>query len=240
MDLPEAQLRRILAGDDSFVGGDEARQHVEESGLARPGASGHDDVQARFHRRVEVRHDRGGGAAGVDDLVRAEHLSPELADSKARTVDGHRWDDYVDARAVLESRVTHRLGFVDAAADRGNNAVDHATKAPLVFERQRGQLDLSAPLDEYLLRPVHHHLADVRVPKQRFKRSQADDLVEQDLDQPLLVRRCDERSWRLGPKVLFGQLKQETADAGSVVDIDLGGVMRKKLRVDLGFGGRQG
>ena len=32
--LPEPQLRGILAGDDSFVGGDETRQHVEERRLA--------------------------------------------------------------------------------------------------------------------------------------------------------------------------------------------------------------
>src|SRR4029079_6895658 len=113
--------------------------------------AGHDYVQARLHRRVEVGHHGRGRCAGAHDLVRAEDVAAELPDRQARPVDGDRWDDDVDTRAVLEARVTHRLRLVDPPSDRGDDAVDDAPQAALVLEGKARQLDLAAAFDEDLL-----------------------------------------------------------------------------------------
>ncbi len=233
MDLAQTELGCVLARHDSLGRGDEAGQDVEERGLARAGSARHDDVQPRLHRGVEVLHHRLGCAARSDDLFRREHLPAELPDRQARPVDRDRRDHHVHARSVLEPRVAHRLRLVDAAADRGDDAVDHAPEAVLVLECEVGELDPAPALDEDLLWPVDHDLADLRVTQQRLERPEADDLVEEDLHEALLVDRRDQRSRWLGAEVILGELEQKAPDAGAVVDVDRGGVPAQKLRVNL-------
>src|ERR1051325_1432106 len=168
MALTQPELGRVLACDDALAGRDEPGENVQERRLAGAGASRNDDVQPRRDCRVEILDDRLRRAACGDDLLRRENLAPELADGEARPVDRARWDAPVAARSVLQPRVPHRLRLVDAPADRGYDAVDHATQASLVLEGKVCELDAAPPLDEDLLRPVDHDLGDVRVAQRRL------------------------------------------------------------------------
>ena len=239
MDLAQSQLGRVFARDDSLVGGDEPGQDVEQRRLAGAGATRDDDVQPGLHRRVEIFEDPFARAAGGHDLLRGQHLAAELADRQARAVDRDRWDDDVHARAVLQSRIAHRLRLIHAPSDRRDDPVDDAPQAGLVLEGEVGQLDPAASLDEDLLRPVDHDLGDVRVAQRRLQRTEPDDLVEEDLDQALPVGRGDERGRGLEPEVLFGQLHEEPPDARAVGDVDRRGVPSQEVGMDLRLGGGQ-
>ncbi len=236
MDLSQPQLGRVLTCDDAFGRGNETRQHVQQRRLARACAARHDDVQPGLHRRVEVLHHRFGCCAGHDELLRRQHLATELSNRQARPVDRHRRDHHVHARPILEPRVTHRFRLVDAPADSGNDPVDHPSQAVLVLEREARELDPSAPLDEDLLGPVDHDLADLGVAQEGLERTKADDLVEEDLDEALLVGRRDQGGRRLGAVVVLGQLHQQAPDAGPVVDVDRRGVPAEQKGVDLALG----
>src|SRR2546426_3494056 len=103
MNLAQAELGRVLARDDALGCRYEPGQDVQESGLAGPRTTRHDDVQARLNSGVQIKHHRGRRPAEADDLVGAQNLAPELPDGQAGTVDGDRGDDDVDPRAVLEA-----------------------------------------------------------------------------------------------------------------------------------------
>ena len=53
--LVELQLDRVLDRDDALVAGNEARQHVEQRGLAGAGAAGDEDVETALdHARQQL------------------------------------------------------------------------------------------------------------------------------------------------------------------------------------------
>ena len=118
MRLLQLQLGGVLDGDQALVFRNEGRQRVEHRRLAGAGAARDDRRLARMHGGGEhlghVLRDR----AELDQLVQAELVLGEFADRDQRPVDADRPDRRVEARAVEHARVDHRLGFVDAAADR--------------------------------------------------------------------------------------------------------------------------
>ena len=144
MRLLQLQLGGVLDGDQALVLRDEGRQRVEHRRLAGAGAAGDDGGHARLHRgRQQLRHLR-AQRADLDQLVEVERLLGEFADRHQRPVDADRPDRGVDARAVEQARVDHRLAFVDAAADRGDDLVDDAQQMRLVLEAHRQRLQLAA------------------------------------------------------------------------------------------------
>src|SRR5437773_4055366 len=240
MHLPQAELGGILAGHDALIRRNETREDVEQRRLAGTGPTRDDDVETRLDRRVEVLKDGLARAAGGDDALRRQNLASEFADRQAWPVnrDGRNHD--VHARPVLQPRIAHRLRLVDATTNSRHDAVDDTAQTRLVLERKAGQLDPASPLDEDLLWPVDHDLGDVRVAQRRLERPEADDLVEQDLHQALAIRRRAERGGRLGAKVLFRELHQESPDPSTVADVDRRGVTPQHVSVDLGLCRRQG
>ena len=60
----------------------------------------------------------------VDQILRAEPVGAEAPDRQHRTVERQRRNDRVDARAVRQPGVDHRARFVDAPADRADDALD--------------------------------------------------------------------------------------------------------------------
>src|SRR5688572_22830084 len=110
----ELELRRVFDGDDAFAARNEIREDVEERGLARARAAGDHDVLAALDADLQEFEHRGVRAAEADVVLDAEQPLVELADGDGGSAQGQWRNDGVHARAVLEARVHHRRGFVDA------------------------------------------------------------------------------------------------------------------------------
>ena len=102
--------------------------------------------------------------ADLDQLVEIEWLFGEFADRHQRAVDGDRPHRHVDARAIEQARVAHRLRFIDPAADRRDDFVDDAKKVRLVLKPHAGGLEHAAPLDINAFMAVDQDIVDRRDP----------------------------------------------------------------------------
>src|SRR3989304_6048240 len=80
-------------------------------------------------------------------------ISPLFSMFGGRASDGKRWDDRVDPRAIRQPRVDERAALVDAATDRGHDAVDDVAELGFVAESHVAGLDAAPPLAEPPLRP---------------------------------------------------------------------------------------
>src|SRR6266540_2063576 len=83
-------------------------------------------------------------------------------------------DDGVDAAAVGEPRVDHRVQAVDVPPRGGDHAADRLQELVLVLEPDIGLGQDAASLDEDLVRTVDHDLAHRAVVKQAVQGSIAD------------------------------------------------------------------
>ena len=175
--LLELQLGRVLDGHDALVLGHVARQTVEQRGLARAGTAGDEHVELRpddaFH---ELGH-LGGQRVEADQVGHFQRVLGKLTNGERRPVDGQGRDDRVDARAVQQAGVAQGLGFVDAAADHGHDAVDDLAQVVVVLEPGRGQLQQARALHVDLIVTVDQDIVHRGVLDEGFQRSQADDLV---------------------------------------------------------------
>ena len=88
--------------------------------------------RARTAPREQVVQRRRPGAVG-DEVLGAEAARPEAADRQHRAVERERRDDDVHARAVGQPRVAQRLGLVDAAAERREDALDRVAQVRLAW-----------------------------------------------------------------------------------------------------------
>ena len=112
-----------------------------------------------------------------------QRVARKLADREQRPVQRARRNDRVDARAVGKARVHPGLRFVDPAPDGGDDAVDDSQQMALALEAHRRRLEDAVPLHEHLPVRVDQDVGDRRILEQRLQRAQAQDLVEQLLDQ---------------------------------------------------------
>ena len=97
---------------------DVAGQRIQECGLAAAGAAGDEDREARLARpRQHLRHRLRSACRTLTRASMSRGAWSELADRDQRPIDGDRPDRHVDARAVGQPGVDHRLGFIDAAPD---------------------------------------------------------------------------------------------------------------------------
>ena len=128
--------------------------------LPGAGAAGDEDVEAGLDRGAqELEHVR-GRRAEPDQVVHGERAGRELADGDDGPDERQRRDDRVDAGAVGQAGVDHRGGLVDAAADRGDDAVDDPHHVVVVLEHDVGELKAAVALDVDLARAVDHDLRD--------------------------------------------------------------------------------
>ena len=94
-----------------------------------------------------------GQRFALDQILRAKAVGPETPDRHERAVEGERRDDHVDARSVLQPRVDHRAGFVDAPAHGADDPLDDLQQMPVVTEHDVGLFELAFPLDVDLVVP---------------------------------------------------------------------------------------
>jgi len=150
----------VLDGEQALFFGNEGRQRVEHCRFARAGAAGNDQSHPRPHRRREQFGHLRPQRADVDQLVQVERFFGKFADRHQRAVDGDRPHRDVDARAVEEPRVAHRVRFIDPAADRGDDLVDDAQQMRLVLEAHAGRLKDAEPLDIDAFMAVDENVVD--------------------------------------------------------------------------------
>ena len=82
-------------------------------------------------------------------------------------------DHDVHPRAVRQARVAERLGLVDAAPERREDALDRVPQLVLAGEAHAGRLDPAAPLDPDRPGSVDHDLVDSGIGEQRLERAEA-------------------------------------------------------------------
>ena len=85
----------------------------------------------------------------------------------------------------------HRTGFVDAAADRGGDALGDVDDVGVVAEFLRCQFQPAMALDVNLIWSVDQNVGDCLVGQQRFDRADAEHVVEQLVDHLCLFLRGD-------------------------------------------------
>ena len=110
----------------------------------------------------------------------------------------------------MQARVAKRMGFVDAAADRGHDFVDDAQQVLLVLEAHRQRLEHAAALHIDAFVAVDQDVADGGVLEQRLERTQAGHLVENFRDEFGEFLRVQRQP--LGQHVLRHQLLDVPAD----------------------------
>ena len=184
------------------------------------------------HARPQEGHQLGARRVEpVDDVGRSPLLLGELSDGQARAFERDRRDDDVDTGAVFQAGVTDRRGFVDAAADQADDAVDDLAHLPLRLKGHRRQGRLAALLDVDLLWVVGHDFSDVGVGEQCLQRTEPENVVEDRIDKALLVVLGHRHRGRA--EVLLGELHDLFANANLVAGVDLVREPLDQLGVDL-------
>ena len=83
-----------------------------------------------------------------------------------------RWHDSGDPAAVRQSGVEDWLFFRDVVPQSACDVPDGNFKGLWAEGQTRHCLDAPGALDEHVLRPIHHDLADLRVKDQVLDRTQ--------------------------------------------------------------------
>ena len=204
--LLQLKLGGVLDRHDPLVIADKTRDRVEECRLAAARAARNQHIELcvndRLHEIADLRRDR----AEFDQCVDVRTDRGELTNRHDGAVDRKRRYDHVHARTVLEPGVAHRLGFIDAPADRRNDLVDDAQQVALILELDGRDLEPPVALDIHGRGRVDQDVRDRRILDQRLDRPKAQDLVEDIRDDLGLLRR------RQGDRLTREQLLDHLAD----------------------------
>ena len=160
-------------------------------------------TRALHRRRQQFRHLR-PQCTDVDQLVQVERLLGEFTDRYQRAVDRHRAYRDVDAGAVEQAGVAHRMRFIDAPADRRDDLVDDAQQMRFVLEAHTGRLEHTAALDIDALVAVDQDVVDSFVFEQRLERTKPGHLVENFRDEVVELFRVERQP--LGQDILRDKL----------------------------------
>src|SRR6185312_12956260 len=170
--LLQLQLGGIFASDDSLVVVDELGETVEQRGFSGTRAAGDQRVDPGAADDAQDFRTLRRDGAEADKLIERQLVFLEFADGERGAVDRERRHDGVYARAVGETRVADRRGFVDAAADLANDALADIEKLLVVAKADAGLLDLAFDFDVDRARAVHHDVGDVFARKQWLERTE--------------------------------------------------------------------
>ncbi len=191
--LVELQLLGVLDRDDSFVGRNEGRQHVQHRRLTGSGTTRDDHVELADDAGLQEASRVDRQRAEADEVIDSQRVGGELPNGEEGAAHGQRSDDGVDTGSVGQAGVTERRRLVDPAADLGHDLVDDATEVGFVHESDFIEDELAAPLDVDHLRAVAHDLGDIIVSEQLVDRAIAEDVIGDVLDELCLVGRRQRR-----------------------------------------------
>ena len=113
-------------------------------------------------------------AASFDKLVHRELFFQEFPDGDRRTIDGHRRNDRIHARAIRQAGIHHRAVGVDAPTQRKDDTVDQSQHFIVIFKHNRGFHQNAGFFDIDFLGAVHHDLGDKWVIQERLNGAKTD------------------------------------------------------------------
>ena len=155
----------------------------------------------------------------VHEVLHFVRDTRKLPDRDARALHGQRRNHDIHAGAVRKTGVHHGRGLVDPPTNPGDDPIDDLAQFAFVLEDQLGLRDATPPLREDRLRPIDHDLAYLGVLQQRLQRTQAEDVMHDQLGQLGLV--------------VFGQLELGLVAVlvGELFDATLDHVATDRVRV---------
>ena len=181
------QFGRVFDGDDALFFRNEARERVQHGGLARARTARDHDVQPRLHAAAHEIEHAGGEGLVLEQIFGGEQLLAVAPDRHHRPDQRERRNHRADARAVGQARVHDRRRIVDAAADGAHDAVDDHAHVRLILEADVGFHQAAGALDVDVVEAVDHDVADGGVLEQLLQRPQAEDFIENLLDELLAL-----------------------------------------------------
>src|SRR3954452_64471 len=92
--------------------------------------------------------------------MHAQRLGAETTNREHGTVEGAWRYNRFDARSVFQTSVNHWRRFVDATADRRDDALDNAHQVLVVFELDTRLLEFAAALDVDVVGRVDQDVGD--------------------------------------------------------------------------------
>ena len=129
-----------------------------------------------------------------DQVFALQGVAAETADGEQRAVHRHRRNRGVDARAVGQAGVHQRRRFVHAAAHARDHFFDDAQQVRVVLELHRRAVQFAAALHVDQLAAWSPECREtVGILQQRLERTEAEDLVENLFDDPVLFHQAERR-----------------------------------------------
>ena len=194
MGLLQAQLGSILDRDDTLGLWDKRRDDVQRRRFTRTRTTGYEDVHAGLDAGAqELSHLAVDRAKGYE-VLHGERLLREFTDGEARPFEGQRRDDDIDTGAILETGIDERRCLIDTAAERCEDTVHDMHEMVVIVELHLREFQLAHALDEDLIRPIDHDLADGLILMQGLDRSQAQHIVDDIIDHlPAVIMRDGKR-----------------------------------------------
>ena len=175
MGLLQAQLGRVLDRHHPLLGVDEARDRVEQGGLAGAGAAADQDAAPLGDRPLEQVVLLAAERAQLDQLPAGRAAWRRSGGSRATGPSIESGGITTLTREPSASRAsTIGLSSSIAAAERREDALDRVAQLLLAAEADAGRLDPAAALDVDGVGAVDHHLLDLGVGEQVLERAEAD------------------------------------------------------------------
>src|SRR5690606_6912002 len=118
-----------------------------------------------------------------DKLGQGQLVFLELTNSERGAIDRERGRNHVDTRAIGKARVAYGRGFVDAAADLGDDALAHIHQMGVIAKAHIGELYLARYFDVAALGAIDHDIGDVVARQKRLERTIAQHVVADVVEQ---------------------------------------------------------
>ncbi len=181
------QFRGVLDDDDPLAGSGPGEHGVEERRLARRCRAGDEHVAPAVEQLVENVGHVGGGERG-------ERKGPvaEATHREAGPVEGDGRDDRTHSRAILQTGVDDRVGAVEAAAERGEDALDD--DGEIGRGDRPGGSGGAVALDPDVATGIDEDLVDVVVAEEGVERTETVEARHRGAHEALAVGRGGERS----------------------------------------------
>ena len=160
MRLLQLNFRRVLDGHDALVIRDVGGKNVQQRGFSATGTAGYDDVEPALDAGFQKRRHLHIEAAEVDQIFHGQRGLGKFTNCEQRPFERERRNHRVDAGAVGQTRIHHRVCFVNVPSERGHDAVDDVEQLLIVVERDVALHELALALNKHLLRAVDHDFTD--------------------------------------------------------------------------------
>jgi hypothetical protein len=195
--LPQHEFGRILNRDDALLS--EMNPDRMLSSVVLPAPVPPD---TRMLSRPATAAFRNVSIGCVSDWLRTRSAAPSLSVLKRRiestgTVNRERRNHGIDTRAVEQSGVDHRTGFVDAAPDGADDALDDPHQVTVVTKYGGDRFEDAVLFDVDLVEPIDEDVRHIGIDEQGLEWAQAEQLVQNVDDDRFALVQAERRLLRL-------------------------------------------